>query len=130
MGALDYCYCEYPLPIADAPREDWQTKDFACAGRQIIIRADGTLWESREALLPNPDWLPMVTNGLIVSWRPANTVVVSRIPLIPVVARAALMRIYTRLSTGRFVDVYFSVAADGRSVCDPQVYGAPLRRGT
>ena len=45
MGMFDYINCEYPLPVDDAPKGDYQTKDTPAQSLDFYtIKADGTLW--------------------------------------------------------------------------------------
>ena len=45
MGMFDWLNCKYPLPVADAPVDGWQTKDTPAQACDVYtIREDGTLW--------------------------------------------------------------------------------------
>lgn len=121
MGALDECYCEYDLPLADAPREGWQTKDFVRDGRMIIIRRDGTLWQAETVAIPNANWQPTPRIGMVIPWRPDSFEHVCELPPRPAVPEAHSVRIYTHLEDGRFAEVFFDIDAAGR-VCNPKAF--------
>lgn len=111
MGALDNCYCEYPLPSRRMPPHDWQTKDFRCANDTVVIRRDGTFWRAVEIDVPNPDWVPTVYFG-VGDWtfRDPPTIALWEVELTRIEQVPATVRIYSRLDDGGFAEVYFDVA--------------------
>lgn len=133
MGALDNCYCEYPLPSRRLPPHDWQTKDFRCADDTIVIRRDGTFWRAAEVQVPNPDWAPTVRFGS-GDWefRDDPTITLWDVALARIEAVPDTVRIYTRLDDGAFAEVYFDVDSGvivGASHHIGELYRGNLWRG-
>lgn len=119
MGALDDCYCEYPLPDPDLPLAGWQTKDFGRDGRTIVIKPDGTIWRATNHVIPNPDWTPEVRikAGLRGPWikRTADEIEVWDWRLRRVMPTGASLRICGAI-LDRFVEYYLAVDVAGGRV--------------